>query len=186
MKYEPKIHHRRSIRLAGYDYSRAGLYFITICTQNRLCLFGNVNNDDMILNDAGKMIAIQWLDLKQRFIDVDFGEYIVMPNHFHGIIVGAPLVGAQNRTGQPNTGQPQGIAPTTMQNTVGDIVGVFKSITTNEYIRGVKQFNWSRFNKKLWQRNYYEHIIRDENSYLHLSEYIQNNPLKWHEDKYYG
>ena len=83
--------------------------------------------------------------------------------------------------GQPSqTGQPQGIAPT-----VGDVVGAFKSLTTNEYIRGVKNNGWSRFNKNLWQRNYYEHIIRNEKSCYQISEYIQTNPLKWQGDKYY-
>ena len=101
------------------------------------------------------------------------------PNHFHGIVefVGVPLVGTQN-VGQP--GQPQGIAPT-----VGDVVGAFKSLTTNNYIRKVKQHNWQRFNKKLWQRDYYEHIIRGEKSYYQILEYIQTNPLKWRDDKYY-
>ena len=181
MKYNPDTHHRCSIRLKSYDYSQEGLYFITICIQNRLCLFGNIKDDEMNLNDAGQMIETQWLDLTQRFTGIDFGECIVMPNHFHGIIkiVGAPLVGAQN-VGQPQPGQPQEIAPT-----VGNIIGVFKSITTNEYIRGVKRNHWPRFDKKLWQRNYYEHIIRDEKSYLNISEYIKTNPAKWQDDAYY-
>jgi len=187
MKYSPDIYHRRSIRLKGYDYSQAGLYFITICTQNRLCLFGEIENGDMQLNDAGIMIEHQWQELIYRFDNIKLHEFIVMPNHFHGIIecVGVPLVGTQNveqppTMGQPQTGQPQGIAPT-----VGDAVGAFKSITTNEYIRGVKNNGWSRFNKKLWQRNYYEHIIRDEKSCYQILEYVQTNPLKWQDDKYY-
>lgn len=98
--------------------------------------------------------------------------------------VGAPLVGALE-TPQYTTGQPQGIAPTAHP-TIGDVVGAFKSLTTNDYIAGVKQKNWPSFNKKLWQRNYYQHIIRNEQSYLEIAEYIQNNPLKWLEDKYYG
>ncbi len=182
MKYNPDIHHRRSIRLKGYDYSQAGLYFITICTQNRLCLFGEIENGGMQINDAGIMIEHQWQELIYRFDNIKLHEFIVMPNHFHGIIefVGVPLVGTQN-VEQPSTmGQPQGIAPT-----VGDMVGAFKSLTTNEYIRGVKNNDWSRFNKKLWQRNYYEHIIRDEKSCYQILEYVQTNPLKWQDDKYY-
>ena len=182
MKYNPDIHHRRSIRLKGYDYSQAGLYFITICTQNRLCLFGEIENGEMILNDPGIMIEHQWQELIYCFDNIKLHEFIVMPNHFHGIIefVGVPLVGTQNME-QPSTmGQPQGIAPT-----VGDMVGAFKSLTTNEYIRGVKNNDWSRFNKKLWQRNYYEHIIRDEKSYYRILEYIKTNPRKWQDDKYY-
>ena len=167
MKYNPDIHHRRSIRLQGYDYSQAGLYFITICTQKRLCLLGGIEKGIMQINDAGIMIAYQWQELKYRFENIKLHELIVMPNHFHGIIefVRVPLVGTQ--------GQPQGIAPT-----LGDVVGAFKSLSTNDYIRNVKQNNWQRFDKKLWQRNYYEHIIRDEISYYQISEYIQTNALK--------
>ncbi|VAX00773.1 hypothetical protein MNBD_GAMMA19-1102 [hydrothermal vent metagenome] len=194
MQYSPDIRHRRSIRLRDYDYSQAGLYFVTICTQNRLCLLGNIKDDEMILNDAGRMVVARWLDLAQRFTGIGLNEYTVMPNHFHGIIellVGVPLVGTQNEDTQnmgqpqperqPQPGQPQGIAPT-----VGDIVGAFKSITTNEYIHGVKQNHWPRFDKKLWQRNFYEHIVRDEESYLKISEYIKTNPAKWQDDTYYA
>jgi len=181
MKYNPDTQHRRSIRLIDYDYSQAGLYFITICTQDRLCLFGQIKGDKMNFNDAGQMIETQWLNLAQRFPNIKLGEYITMPNHFHGIIkiVGAPLVGAQNNI-KPQIGQPQGIAPT-----VGTMIGAFKSITTNKYVGGVKQNNWQRFNKKLWQRNYYEHIIRNEKSYRQISEYIKTNPAKWQDDTYY-
>ncbi len=99
MSYNSKIHNRRSIRLKGYDYSQAGLYFITICVQNREWLFGKIENDEMILNDAGKMVEIEWLNLKNLFPNIELHEYITMPNHFHGILeivpVGATLVVAQ-------------------------------------------------------------------------------------------
>jgi len=202
MKYNPEIHHRRSIRLKGYDYSRAGLYFITICMQNRDCLFGKIEKSNMQLNDAGIMIEHQWQKLIYRFDNIKLHEFIVMPNHFHRIVesVGVPLVGTQNEeqrqteqrqtkqqpTEQPQTmdqpqkGQPQGIAPT-----VGDVVGAFKSLSTNDFIRNVKQNNWRTFYKKLWPRNYFEHIIRNEKSYNQISEYMQTNPLKWQDDKYY-
>jgi len=189
MPDNPAINHRRSIRLPGYDYSQAGLYFITICTQGHVCLFGSIENGKMILNDAGRMIEQQWQALKSRFDRIKLHESIVMPNHFHGIVefVGVPLVGTQN-SGQSSTvgqplisGQPQGIAPT-----IGTIVGAFKSVSTNKYIRGVQNNNWPRFDKKIWQRNYYEHIIRDEQSYHQISEYIQSNPLKWMDDTYYA
>ncbi|MDP4999472.1 MAG: hypothetical protein NWQ41_10940, partial [Saprospiraceae bacterium] len=96
-KYNPNIHHRKSIRLKGYDYSQAGLYFITICIQHRACLFGHITKGEMILNDAGNMVKNEWLNLKTRFPNIELHDYVVMPNHFHGIleIVGAPLVGAQ-------------------------------------------------------------------------------------------
>ncbi len=204
MKYNPNILNRRSIRLKGYDYSKKGLYFITICTQNCLCLFGNIEKGDIKLNDVGIMIKCQWQELAHRFDKIELHESIVMPNHFHGIVefVGVPLVGTQ-KIGQPQgfaptlyqtIGQLQGFAPTLYQKigqpqgfvpTVGDVVGAFKSLSTNDYIRNVKQNHWQRFNKKLWQRNYYEHIIRDEKSYYQISEYIQTNHLKWQDDTYY-
>ena len=96
MKYDPQKHHRRNIRLKGYDYSRAGLYFVTICVQNRECLFGKIEgaspmNDQntdaqMILNDAGKMVQSEWIKLPERFTNIAIHEYIVMPNHFHAIL----------------------------------------------------------------------------------------------------
>ena len=201
MPYNPNIHHRRSIRLKGYDYSQAGLYFITICIQDRECFFGNIVNGEMILNDAGKMADNEWGKIPDRFINVQLHEHIVMPNHFHAImeIVGATLVVAPDGTtvapvgttvapgneivGNEN-GQPQGIAPTKPK-TVGDIVGAFQSIVTVEYIRGVKQLDWPPFNGKLWQRNYWEHIIRDEQSYHRISNYIINNPNNWKGDKFH-
>ena len=181
---------RKSIRLKGYDYSKAGLYFITICTQNRACLFGNIVNGEMILNDAGEMIETEWLNLKNRFPNIELHEYVTMPNHFHGILeitvgttVGAPLVVAPNEMVAPNDdyGQPQGIAPT--DKTVGEMIGAFESITTNEYIRGVKTGIYPPFDKRIWQRNYWEHIVRNENEYNRISEYIINNPQKWQNDK---
>lgn len=142
----------------------------------------------MILNDAGKMIETEWLNLKTRFSHIELHEYVVMPNHFQAIleIVGAPIAVAQNDDGSQK-GQPQGIAPTNAvkNKTVGDMMDAFKSITTVEYIRGVKTLGWQPFNGKLWQRNYHEHIIRDEQSYKRISEYIINNPAKWNDDKFY-
>lgn len=159
-QYNPNIHNRRSIRLKGYDYSQNGLYFITICVQYRECLFGNVINGEMVLNDAGKLVETEWLQLRERFKNIKLHEYIVMPNHFHAIM---------GITGK----------------TVGDMVGAFQSIVTVKYIHGVKKMNWKPFNRKLWQRNYYDHIIRDEKSYHTITEYIINNPINWTSDKFY-
>jgi len=209
-KYNPQIHHRKTIRLKGYDYSQAGLYFITMCCQDKECRFGYIEKNEIILNDVGRMIDTEWLALVKRFQNIALHEYIVMPNHFHGIlqIVGATLVVAQNTTA-PNTDAPNvgndrattrvasqtagqqtpdmdrattRVAPT---KTVGDMVDAFKSKTTVEYIRGVKSLGWTPFNGKLWQRNYYEHIIRNEQSYQTISAYITNNPAKWLDDKFY-
>jgi len=233
-KYNPKIHHRKSIRLNDYDYSQVGFYFVTICCQHRACLFGGIVDDEMILNDAGKMVANEWLKLKIRFKNIELQEYVVMPNHFHGIveIVGATLVVAQNNAttynvmGNIRKGQPQGIAPTDKtvahtdktvahsdktvahsdktvahsdktvahsdktvahsDKTVGDMVGAFESITTVEYIRCVKNNHWQPFDGKLWQRNFWEHIIRNENEYRRITQYILDNPKKWAMDKLNG
>jgi len=180
------VRNRKSLRLKYYDYSQAGLYFITICTQNRLHLFGEIVNDEMVLNDAGLMIEKIWHEIPNNFSNTKLHKFIIMPNHIHGIIeiiVGAPLVGARNPMGaqidnQPQTGQPQGIAPT-----VGGIVGVFKSLTTNAYIKMVKQNILPPFDKHIWQRNYWEHIIRNENEYDRITQYIKDNPKKWALDK---
>ena len=166
-QYNPKIHNRKSLRLKGYDYSRAGLYFITICVQNRAPLFGKIINNDMILNDAGQMIDNEWLALSDRFQNIRLHEYAVMPDHFHSILeivandtAGATLVVDQNKT-------------------LGDMVGAFESITTVKYIRAVKNNNWPTFDRKLWQRNYYERIIRNEKSFQNITNYIIKNPSKW-------
>jgi putative transposase len=170
---------RKSLRLRHYDYSQAGLYFITICTQGHKCLFGKIENGDLVLNNAGEQMNRCWLNIPDRFPTANLHQHIIMPNHFHGFIelVGASLVGARS----PQTGQPQGIAPT-----VGSIVGAFKSISTNKYILGVKENGWRSFEKKLWQRNFYENVIRSEESFLQISGYIDSNPTKWHLDKYYS
>lgn len=179
MTYDPDKHHRRNIRLKGYDYSREGLYYVTLCTQNHVCMFGKIDDGKMILNNVGQMVENEWLKLAERFENIVLHKYVVMPNYFHAIleIVGATLVVAQNGGNEQTEGQPQGIAPT-----VGDIVGAFVSITTVEYIRRVKSGIWRPFNKKIWQRNYWEHIIRDEKSYLNILEYIINNPENWDND----
>ncbi|MBU4252305.1 MAG: transposase [Candidatus Omnitrophica bacterium] len=174
---------RRSIRLVGYDYSRAGYYFVTVCVNERRNLFGDIDGGEMTLNDVGIMVENNWNKLKQRFQFVDLDEFIVMPNHLHGVIVivGAPLVGAQNGDViADDDGATTRVAPT-----LGDIIGAFKSITTNEYIRNVKNENWLPFDEYFWQRNYYEHVIRNDNDLNRIREYIVNNPVQWKEDEYY-
>ena len=94
MKYNPDIHHRRSIRLRGYDYSQKGLYFVTICTQDRLCLFGDIENGEMNLNDAGKMVRTIWDQIPAHYCGVEIDQFVVMPNHIHGIVI---IVGAVPR-----------------------------------------------------------------------------------------
>ena len=175
--YNPNIHHRHSIRLKGYDYSQAGLYFITICVKDRECLFGEIIDGKMNLNDAGIMVENEWLKITARFPNVQLHQYIVMPNHFHTIMeitAGATLVvDHDNSRDHDNNRTTTRVAPTV---TVGGVIGAFQSIVTVEYIRGVKNLGWQLFNGKLFQRNYYEHIIRNEQSYQRISKYIINNP----------
>ena len=166
-QYDPKIHHRRSIRLKGYDYSQEGLYFITLCVQGRKSFFGKIVTS-LELYDAVKMVETEWLALPDRFTNIILHEHCIMPNHFHGIL-------------EITDGRPQGPAPT--NKTVGDMMDAYKSITTVEYIHGVKNSGWERFDGKLWQRDYYEHIIRDDEEYERIANYIINNPANWSQDK---
>ncbi len=179
MQYDPKIHHRKSIRLKNYDYSQAGLYFVTICTQNQLHLFGEIVNDEMVLNDAGGMVEKWYSELENKFHDMKCRQMVVMPNHIHFIMqnVGADLrVCPDITTGECRQGEHIG-------SPLHRVVQWFKTMTTNEYIRGVKNNYWQRFDKKLWQRNYWEHIVRNENEYNHIAQYIMDNPKKWALDK---
>ncbi len=199
MTYNPDIHHRRSIRLKDYDYSQLGAYFVTICTHNRECLFGEIVNSEMELNDAGKMVEKWYFELTKKFHSIQCDEHVVMPNHFHCIIQNVGVVGADPCVCPGNDGQTRRFAPTNLKlgehtnhmgehiNHMGEHTGSplrnviqwFKTMTTNEYVRHVKNDGWKRFNGKLWQRNYYEHIIRNECELNQIREYIVNNPLKW-------
>ncbi len=278
MLYNSNIHHRRSIRLKGYDYSQDGLYFITICIQDRKCLFGEITGASpagaqMELNELGSIAYEQWQKLPERFTNIELDVFQIMPNHIHGIIVltdvGAGFTPApddntiadeknagvnpnQNNTNIPdhddavvnndnaianetwagvnpaptqnNTNIPDhddavvnndnaivynddsiahydnsitdeiragaSPAPTGNSKSVGDIIGAYKSLVANECLKIFKQ-KWAEVNPapymgKLWQRNYYEHIIRDEQSYQRISGYIINNPVKWKDDKFYN
>ena len=226
--HNPNFHQHRSIRLKGYDYSKAGLYFITVCTQNRECLFGeirhvwaplcgclNVSMDigiplqKMILNNVGEMIVKWYNELENKYSKIRCHEMVVMPNHFHCIIEitgecgydhsvgielydqgaheGAPLRGRPNdpnhRLDDPINHSQYGPDNKKYDSTISDVVGWFKTMTTNEYIRGVKNLGWRRFDGKLWQRNYWEHIIRADDSYQQIAEYILQNPSKWNDDQ---
>ncbi|HJN85599.1 MAG: transposase [Dehalococcoidia bacterium] len=189
MSFDPERHHRRSIRLPGYDYAGPGAYFVTICTQGRVCLFGEIVEGKLFPNDAGRMVQAVWDELPVQFLGISVDAFVVMPNHIHGIIVwtapvGAPLVGAQSdtptTTGVGATGQG---ATTRVAPTLGDVVGAYKSLTTLGYVRGVKTRGWQAFPGRLWQRNYFEHVIRDETSLGRIREYIVNNPQHWELDR---
>jgi putative transposase len=278
MAYDPNKHNRKSIRLKGYDYAQAGLYFVTICVQHRRCLFGEIQNGQLHLNPAGKMIEKWYAELEKKFPDIQCHEKIIMPNHIHFIVenVGMPARTQihKNTNTIPPVRADLRVCPNekpeidstdseidstdseldethfqlderknilTKQNDIlhdknlnlnernsnlnknnpllnehipisnehipilnehipisnehipilGEhtgsplhrVVQWFKTMSTNEYIRRVKSDKWKRFDGKLWQRNYYEHIIRNETAHQNISNYIVNNPKNWNTDK---
>ena len=166
MRYDPEKHHRRSIRLQGYDYSRAGAYFVTLCTQNRECLFGDVVDGETRLNPVGQIAGDAWKWLASQYDYVELDEWVIMPNHLHGIIIISDGRGG-SRT-----------APT--RKPIGRLVGAFKTVST-------KHINKLRNTpgEKLWQRNYWEHIVRNEPELKRIREYIRNNPSQWEMDQLY-
>ena len=183
MKYDSN-NLRRSIRLREYDYSQGGAYFITICTNNKQCFFGHVVNGEMQLNQAGFSIQTTWDELPQRFDNLELDEFITMPNHIHGIVVlrrGDPCDRPSSDYSPSLKEHPKGTLP----DTLGRIVQAFKSISTNKYINGVKQHGWPPFPNKLWQRNYWDHVIRHETELNIIREYIRANPTQWKTDKLY-
>lgn len=169
-------HNRRSIRLPGYDYSQAGAYYVTICVQDRLCLFGDVMNGEVMLNDIGLYVDRCWLEIPKHFPNVVLHEYIIMPNHVHGII---EIVGANNDLPldkEKITERAKDILPLRgTSKTVGSIVRGFK-IGVTKYVRKCTDIY------KVWQRNYYEHIIRDYEDYIRIADYIEDNPINWERD----
>ncbi len=162
---------RRSIRLKNYDYAKAGAYFVTICTQNRSCLFGEINDGELLLADPGRMIGMWWLELSSKFPTASLDSYVVMPNHIHGIVSIEQKADCMTDQGAP------ACAP------LPTVIQWFKTMTTNEYIRGVKSGSFPPFEGKLWQRNYFEHIIRNEKELDLIRLYISQNPAKWHLDR---
>ncbi|MFI2812834.1 MULTISPECIES: transposase [unclassified Microbulbifer] len=161
---------RRRLRLRDYDYSRAGAYFITICTQDRRCLFADIATEGLPLLAAGRMIWDHWLGLPERFPGLELDEFVVMPNHVHGIFLFP--------AGESGDKSPVAF-------TVSRVIQAFKSFTTNSYIAGVRACGWPRFERRLWQRSFFDRIIRDESEFSFVREYIQNNPAKWELDSLY-
>jgi REP element-mobilizing transposase RayT len=190
VKFDPKIHHRRSIRLKGYDYSQAGAYYVTIVAWHREFLFGEIVNKEMRLNKVGKLVEWEWLELPRRLRYVELGASVVMPNHFHGILFIHENVGA-TRQGQtrpnPNLKPLQTLIPDGIDGSplprgpkpasLGAIIAQFKSRVTKR-IWKFPEFK----NTPIWQRNFYEHIIRNEIDLQNKTDYIEANPLLWDED----
>jgi len=170
MKYNPEIHHRRSIRLRDFDYSSLRAYFVTICTWKRECTLGKVDGK-VVLSAAGKITQEIWLELPKRFPTISLDSFEIMPNHLHGII----NLGAINR------------APTDMLRIVdvgaqfiapklGEMVRTFKALVTRRArAAGIDVFTW--------QRNYYEHVVRNDEELSRIRQYIEENPLRWEDDE---
>jgi REP element-mobilizing transposase RayT len=170
--YDPAKHHRRSIRLRKYDYSQAGAYFVTLCTRDRECLFGDVVNEEMAFNEYGNAINETWIWLGEQYEYIMLDEYIVMPNHFHGILV----IHEDGRGGSRT-------APTydpVKRKPLGRLIGAFKTVSTKR-INEIRKTPGS----VVWQRNYYEHIIRNQHDLHDIRQYILYNPLRWEEDESY-
>jgi putative transposase len=195
IKYNPKVHRRRSIRFKGYDYASQGLYFLTLCVEDRNSLFGTVLEGEILLNDSGKMIEKWYFELENKFPDIKCHEFVIMPDHFHCIIENTGFAMGKDARFTVEWADTQ-VCPYRDVESSNDIlppmyivgehkgsllwkvVQWFKTMTTNAYIRGVKTLGWQPFNNTLWQRNYYEHIIRNENTYVTITNYIKNNPIK--------
>lgn len=183
MTFDPDKHHCRSIHLRGYDYAQTGAYFVTVCSYERACLFGEVIRGEMAVNDFGRILKACWLEIPAHFPSVALDAFVVMPNHIHGVVVidrsagmahtGTSHVGARHASPLPPPESPGSKPPTS-----GAIVGSFKSACT-------KRINGSRDlpSMPVWQRNYYERIIRDEAGMDAVRAYIKTNPARWRDDR---
>jgi REP element-mobilizing transposase RayT len=164
MAYDPEIHDRHSIRLRGYDYSQPGRYYVTICTQNKEHRFGEVVEGEMHRNELGDYVGRCWQWLAQQYPYVVLDEWIVMPNHLHGIIVITGCRGASRS------------APT-KRKPLGRLVGAFKTVS-----RGRINQMGGTAGRALWQRDFYDRIIRSERELNSIREYIRTNPPRWASD----
>ena len=188
MIFDPDIHHRQSIRLPNHDYSSIGAYFVTICARDRECLFAEIVGATLAvaqltfaqltepvlkLSDVGNIVEDNWLQIPQGYPQAQLDEYVIMPNHFHGIIM---IDGTEERATAKRRATAR-VAPT-----LGDVIGGFKSRCVVDYLKHIRKNQLDR-TAKIWQRNYYEHVIRDDDELERARAYIQNNPFRWAEDK---
>jgi REP element-mobilizing transposase RayT len=189
MAYEPEIHHRRSIRLQGYDYSLTGAYFVTLCSDHRKCLFGEILGEEMRINHYGRIVQIAWDELPDHYPGVALDAFVIMPNHVHGIII----LTNGNFTSSPGAG----LKPAPTKNVPGlkPVGAGFKPAPTRlhglpEIVRALKTFSAKNINLlrstpgvPVWQRNYYERGIRNEEELNAARQYITDNPARWAEDR---
>ena len=177
--------HRRIHRLPEFDYSQPGAYFVTIVTQAQKKLFGQIVDGEMVLNDIGKMVSDIWIAIPEHFPNVESGVFVVMPNHFHGIIsikageTQGINVGARHAVPQ-NAGATEGFGKPVLCS-LPTIIRSFKSATTRAFhvISGHSE-------EHLWQQSYYEHVIRNERDYRAIFDYIEANPMNWEKDEEYS
>jgi putative transposase len=181
--------YRTSHRLRGADYSFPGGYFVTICTHKKRCLFGTVRFGKMVLNGAGKIAHEEWTKTPALRPGVSLGEFEVMPNHIHGTIIILEGAAGKRRAGeQPPWRLPRGgagkslpVAPTgPKRGSVGAIIGNIKGAVT----RRIRQLA-DKSRLQVWQRNYYDHIIRDDDDWQNINSYILENPMNWSKDPLY-
>jgi putative transposase len=189
-KFDSQKHHRRSIRVKGYDYSSEGAYYVTIVTQARECLFGEIIDGEMQFNEYGKIVQKRWDEIPIHFPNVELGAFVIMPNHVHGIIFitterRSEVVSPQNN---PNNNIQDAYMDETFtlgretlpprKPTLGQIVAYFQYQSTKE----MNRIETDNAITKFWQRNYYEHIIRDEKDLQNKTDYIEANPSLWDKD----
>jgi putative transposase len=215
MKFDPNLHHRRSIRLKGHDYSQAGMYFVTLCAKGRQAVLGEVIENEVVLSEIGKVVVECWLEIPSHFPNVELDQFVVMPNHVHGIvIIKESLVGTRhavsplgesqaNHSGKgfiyetqsreglmnqtPTRRETDHQSSTTKDSssgwplmkgpgvTLGKVIRAFKA-KCSKLIHDAGHPNFS------WQRNFYEHIIRDERDLDRIRRYILDNPINWEHD----
>ena len=176
-------HHRRSLRLKGYDYSQAGAYFVTVCVYNRECLLGNVLDGEVVLNRHGEISKEEWLRSRMIRKEMEFDEFVIMPNHVHGIVIRRDSLDDVGATGHCDFAGATGRSPlqTTRgpgKRSLGSFAGGFKSAVA-------KRINLERGTpgEPVWQHNYYEHVIRDDEELCRVRQYIVDNPIQWDQDR---
>ena len=186
MGIEPEKYHRQSIRMKGYDYTLPGAYFVTLLSQNRVCLFGEVENGEIKLSKIGQLVIDCWYGIPKMFNNVELDEFVLMPNHLHGIFfineadgkgeAFSDLQYAKDALSSENASplQPRG----TQSGSLSAVVQNFKSVST----RMVNK-RYFKPGNKIWQRNYYDRIIRNDRELNAIRQYILDNPLNWEMDK---
>ncbi|HLP87893.1 MAG TPA: transposase [Nostocaceae cyanobacterium] len=172
MLYDPNIHHRHTIRLKNYHYTQPGAYFITICTKAKQCLFGNVINGKMQLNYLGQIAFNCWQEIPKHYSNTELDVFVIMPNHLHSILLITEIVGTWQCHVQP----PRQFSKP-VSGSISTIIGNYKSAVSKQINLILKTKGQS-----IWQTNYYEHIVRNEESFNSIREYILNNPQTWEED----